>query len=78
MKIKAEIINQQKVAKGQSTAKMPVGVRILDADGKVVAEQKNDIHFNANGETESMNCQAFLWKMPSCGRRIHLIYILPR
>lgn len=45
--IKAEIINQQKVAKGQSTAKMPVGVRILDADGKVVAEQKNDIHFNA-------------------------------
>ena len=46
VKIKAEIINQQKVAKGQSTAKMPVGVRILDADGKVVAEQKNDIHFN--------------------------------
>ena len=47
VKIKAEIINQQKVAKGQSTAKMPVGVRILDADGKVVAEQKNDILFNA-------------------------------
>lgn len=47
VKIKAEIINQQKVAKGQSTAKMPVGVRILDADGKVVAEQKNDIYFNA-------------------------------
>ena len=47
VKIKAEIINQQKVAKGQSTAKMPVGIRILDADGKVVAEQKNDIHFNA-------------------------------
>ena len=47
VKIKAEIINQQKVAKGQSTAKMPVGVRILDADDKVVAEQKNDIHFNA-------------------------------
>lgn len=46
VKIKAEIINQQKVAKGQSAAKMPVGVRILDADGKVVAEQKNDIHFN--------------------------------
>ena len=45
--IKAEIINQQKMAKGQSAAKMPVGVRILDADGKVVAEQKNDIHFNA-------------------------------
>ena len=47
VKIKAEIINQQKVAKGQSAAKMPVGVRILDADGKVVAERKNDIHFNA-------------------------------
>ena len=47
VKIKAEIINQQKAAKGQSAAKMPVGVRILDADGKVVAEQKNDIHFNA-------------------------------
>ena len=47
VKIKAEIINLQKVAKGQSTAKMPVGIRILDADGKVVAEQKNDIHFNA-------------------------------
>lgn len=47
VKIKAEIINQQKVAKGQNAAKMPVDVRILDADGKVVAEQKNDIHFNA-------------------------------
>ncbi|MQN80999.1 glycoside hydrolase family 2 protein [Prevotella copri] len=47
VKIKVEIINQQKVAKGQTAAKMPVGVRILDADGKVVAEQKNDIHFNA-------------------------------
>ena len=47
VKIKAEILNQQKVAKGQTAAKMPVGVRILDADGKVVAEQKNDIHFNA-------------------------------
>lgn len=47
VKIKAEIINQQKVAKGQTAAKMPVGVRILDADGKVVVEQKNDIHFNA-------------------------------
>ena len=47
VKIKAEIINQQKVAKGQTAAKMLVGVRILDADGKMVAEQKNDIHFNA-------------------------------
>ena len=47
VKIKAEIINQQKMAKGQTAVKMPVGVRILDADGKVVAEQKNDLHFNA-------------------------------
>lgn len=47
VKIKAEIINLQKVAKGQTAAKMPVGVRILDADGRVVAEQKNDVHFNA-------------------------------
>ena len=47
VKIKAEIINQQKMAKGQTAVKMPVGVRILDADGKVMAEQKNDIHFNA-------------------------------
>ena len=47
VKIKAEIINQQKLPKGQNAAKMPVGVRLLDADGKVVAEQKNDIHFNA-------------------------------
>lgn len=47
VKIKAEIINQQKMAKGQTAAKMPVGVRILDADGKVVAEQKSDLHFNA-------------------------------
>lgn len=47
VKIKAEIINQQKMAKGQTAAKMPVGVRILDADGKVVAQQKSDLHFNA-------------------------------
>ena len=45
--IKAEIVNQQKLAKGQNAAKMPVGVRILDADGKVVAEHKNNIDFNA-------------------------------
>ena len=45
--INAEIVNQQKMAKGQNAAKMPVGVRILDADGKVVAEHKNNIDFNA-------------------------------
>ena len=47
VKIKAEIINQQKLAKGQGKAVIPVEVRILDADGKVVAQQKNNIDFNA-------------------------------
>ena len=47
VKIKAEIINQQKLAKGQGKAVIPVEVRILDADGKVVAQQKNNIGFNA-------------------------------
>lgn len=47
VKIKAEIINQQKLAKGQGKTVIPVEVRILDADGKVVAQQKNNIDFNA-------------------------------
>ena len=47
VKIKAEIINQQKLEKGQGKAVIPVEVRILDADGKVVAQQKNNIDFNA-------------------------------
>ena len=47
VKIKAEIINQQKLAKGQGKDVIPVEVRILDADGKVVAQQKNNIDFNA-------------------------------
>lgn len=47
VKIKAEIINQQKLAKGQGKAVIPVEVRILDDDGKVVAQQKNNIDFNA-------------------------------
>lgn len=47
VKIKAEIIYQQKLAKGQGKAVIPVEVRILDADGKVVAQQKNNIDFNA-------------------------------
>ena len=59
VKIKAEIINQQKVAKGQSAAKMPVGVRILDADGKVVAEQKNDIYFNAKWRDREYELPSF-------------------
>lgn len=47
VKIKAEIIYQQKLAKGQGKAVIPVEVRILEADGKVVAQQKNNIDFNA-------------------------------
>lgn len=62
VKIKAEIINQQKVAKGQSTAKMPVGIRILDADGKVVAEQKNDIHFNAKWRDREYELPSISWE----------------
>lgn len=62
VKIKAEIINQQKVAKGQSAAKMPVGVRILDADGKVVAEQKNDIHFNAKWRDREYELPSISWE----------------
>lgn len=42
--IKAEIVNQQKLQKG--TATIPVEVRILDADGKVVSQQKTDVAFN--------------------------------
>ena len=63
VKIQANIVNQQKTVKatkvlpagmatGNETVKVPgsyipVLVRILDADGKVVAEQKSDIDFNA-------------------------------
>ena len=42
--VKAEIVNQQKLAKGEAT--IPVEVRILDASGKVVALQKTDVAFN--------------------------------
>ncbi len=75
MKIKAEIINaRQKVAKGQSTAKMPVGVRILDADGKVVAEQRTTSTSMPSGEREEYELpsisleNAKLWS-----KDIHLI-----
>ena len=43
IKIRANIQNLQKTKKPQ----IPVEVKILDAEGKVVAEQKNDLHFNA-------------------------------
>ncbi len=42
--IKAEIVNQQKSA--QDKPCIPVEVRILDANGKVVAQQKTDVAFN--------------------------------
>lgn len=53
--IRAEIVNQQKIdkAKAQAAGKdanhavIPVEVRILDAEGKVVAQQKSNVHFNA-------------------------------
>ena len=43
VKIKAEIINQQKTKKPQ----IPVEVKILNAEGKVVTQQKSDLRFNA-------------------------------
>ena len=53
--IRAEIVNQLKIDKAASAAigkdgnhsVIPVEVRILDADGKVVAQQKTDLDFNA-------------------------------
>ncbi len=47
VKIRANIVNQQKLGKGQNKAAMPVLVRILDAQGQVVAEQRSDVDFNA-------------------------------
>ena len=46
VKIQANIMNQQKLDKEQNKAVIPILVRILDAEGKVVAEQKSDIDFN--------------------------------
>lgn len=46
VKIRANIFNQQKKAKAPGTF-IPVEVRILDADGHVVAQQKTDVDFNA-------------------------------
>ena len=47
VKIRANIFNQQKKVKAAGTF-IPVEVRILDADGHVVAQQKTDVDFNAN------------------------------
>ena len=46
VKIRANIFNQQKKAKAAGTF-IPVEVRILDANGHVVAQQKTDVDFNA-------------------------------
>ena len=46
VKIRANIFNQQKKVKAPGTF-IPVEVRILDADGNVVAQQKTDVDFNA-------------------------------
>lgn len=46
VKIRANIFNLQKKAKAPGTC-IPVEVRILDADGHVVAQQKTDVDFNA-------------------------------
>ena len=46
VKIRANIFNQQKKVKAAATV-IPVEVRILDADGHVVAQQKTDVDFNA-------------------------------
>ena len=43
IKIRANILNLQKTKKPQ----IPVEVKILNAEGKVVTQQKSDIHFNA-------------------------------
>ena len=46
VKIRANIFNQQKKVKTPGTF-IPVEVRILDADGHVVVQQKTDVDFNA-------------------------------
>lgn len=46
VKIRANIFNQQKKVKAPGTF-IPVEVRILDAKGHVVAQQKTDVDFNA-------------------------------
>ncbi len=47
VKIRASIVNRQQLDKGQNKAALPVQVRILDAEGQVVAEQKSNLDFNA-------------------------------
>ena len=45
--IRAEIVNRQKQQKGENFGAMPIEVKILDMTGRVVAQQKTDMPFNA-------------------------------
>lgn len=45
--IRAEIVNRQKKQKGENLGSMPIEVKILDMTGRVVAQQKTDMPFNA-------------------------------
>ncbi len=45
--IRAEIVNRQKKQKGENLDAMPIEVKILDMTGRVVAQQKTDMPFNA-------------------------------
>ena len=45
--IRAEIVNRQKKQKGENLGAMPIEVKILDMTGRVVAQQKTDMPFNA-------------------------------
>lgn len=45
--IRAEIVNRQKKQKGENHGAMPIEVKILDMTGRVVAQQKTDMPFNA-------------------------------
>lgn len=45
--IKVEIVNRQKKQKGENLGSMPIEVKILDMTGRVVAQQKTDMPFNA-------------------------------
>ena len=45
--IRAEIVNRQKKQKGENFGAMPIEVKILDMTGRVVAQQKTDMPFNA-------------------------------
>lgn len=45
--IRVEIVNRQKKQKGENLGAMPIEVKILDMTGRVVAQQKTDMPFNA-------------------------------